>query len=126
RPYAAQVEPGLPGAMVNVESALQFLALGGETTYFYGLEPNWVFQEHEGRRCDTWGNLMLFQFFDDWQIRPGAPFYATSLLTHEWAQPGGGVHSVFAATSDLRNATKQPLVTAYAVRRPDGKMSVLV
>ena len=55
--------------------------------YFYGLEPNWVFREQEGRRCDSWGNLMLFQFFDDWQIRPVAAFYAMRLLTHEWAQP---------------------------------------
>jgi hypothetical protein len=69
---------------------------------------------------------MLFQFFDDWQVRPVAPYHAMRLLTREWAQPGGRVHSVFAAAGDLRDAKKRPLVTAYAVRRPDGRLSVLV
>jgi hypothetical protein len=124
--YATQKEVELPGAIVDVESVAQFFALGGETTYFYGLEPNWVFQEHEGERCDTWGNLMLFQFFDDWQIRPVAAYHAMRLLTQEWAQPGGGAHSVFAAAGDLRDDKQRPLVTAYAVRRPDGRLSVLV
>jgi hypothetical protein len=124
--YATQKEVDMPGAIVDAEAVAQFLALGGETTYFYGLEPNWVFQEHQGRRCDTWGNLMLFQFFDDWQIRPVAPYNAMRMLTQEWAQPGGGSHSVFAAAGDLRDTKRRPLVTAYAVRRPDGRLSVLV
>lgn len=124
--YAAQVELELPGAMVNVESALQFLALGGETSYFYGLEPNWVFQEDEGKRCDTWGNLMLFQFYDDWQIRPMVTFHAAQLVTRQWAQPGGGDHAIFRASSDILDSAKRPLVTAYAARRPDGKLAVLL
>jgi hypothetical protein len=124
--YATQKEVEMPGAIVDVESVAQFFALGGETTYFYGLEPNWVFQEEEGEPCDTWGNLMLFQFFDDWQIRPVAAYHAMRLLTREWARPGAGAHAVFAASSDLRDAKKRPLVTAYPVRRPDGKLATLL
>jgi hypothetical protein len=125
-PFAGQVEVELPGAMIDVESAAHFLALGGQVSYFYGLEPNWVFREDEGRKCDSYGNLMLFQFFDDWQIRPVAAFHAVRMLNTQWAQPGTGRHEVFAAGSDLRNAKKQQLVTAYAVRRPDGRMAILL
>ena len=124
--YAGQVELELPGAMVNVESALHFLALGGETSYFYGLEPNWVFQEDEGKPCDTWGNLMLFQFYNDWKIRPLVTFHAAQLVTRQWAQPGDGDHAIFAASSDLFDARSRPLVTAYATRRPDGRLAVLL
>ncbi|MFC7481160.1 hypothetical protein ACFQX7_15515 [Luedemannella flava] len=119
--YAGQVELELPGAMVNVESALQFLALGGETSYFYGLEPNWVFQEDEGKPCDTWGNLMLFQFYNDWKIRPMVTFHAAQLVTRQWAQPGDGDHAIYAASTDVGRT-----VTAYATRRPDGRLAVLL
>ncbi|WP_091556686.1 discoidin domain-containing protein [Micromonospora pattaloongensis] len=124
--FAGQVELELPGAIVNAETAVQFLALGGETSYFYGLEPNWVFQEKEGKPCDTWGNLMLFQFYDEFKIRPIVTFHAAQLVNAQWAQPGTGEHTVFAATSDLRTAGGHPQVTAYPVRRPDGRLSVML
>jgi hypothetical protein len=124
--FAGQAELELPGAIVNAETAAQFLAIGGETSYFYGLEPNWVFQEAEGKPCDTWGNLMLFQFYDDFQIRPVAAFHAAQLVTRHWAQPGAGRHDVYTAACDLRTAGGDPSVTAYPVRRPDGRLSVLL
>jgi hypothetical protein len=124
--FAGQVELELPGSMVNAETAAQLLTLGGTASYFYGLEPNWVFQEEEGKPCDTWGNLMLFQFHDDFKIRPIATFHASQLLTKQWIEPGTGRHDLYTATGSIVNADKDPLVTAYPVRRPDGRMSVLL
>jgi hypothetical protein len=123
--FAGQVELELPGAIVNSETATQFLALGGDVSYFYGLEPNWVFQEEEGKPCNTWGNLMLFQFYDQFQIRPIATFHALQLVTKEWVMPEPGKHTVYPATTDVRNDKDQELVTAYAVRRPDGRLAVM-
>ncbi|MEK6437993.1 discoidin domain-containing protein [Pseudonocardia sp. T1-2H] len=124
--FAGQVELEMPGSIVNAETAAQFLALGGDTSYFYGLEPNWVFQEDEGKPCDTWGNLMLFQYYDDFRIRPIATLHASQLVTGQWIQAGDGRHDVHAATTDLRSADGHPMVTAYGLRRPDGRLSVLL
>jgi hypothetical protein len=124
--FAGQVEVELPGAMVNAEIAALFLRLGGDTSYFYGLEPNWVFQEKEGEKCDTRGNLMLLQFYDEWKIRPVAAYYVARMVTHRWVQPGSGRHTLYPADSTVRNDRGQQLVTAYAVRRPDGRLGVLL
>jgi hypothetical protein len=124
--FSGKVEVELPGAMVNAETAALFLTLGGDTSYYYGLEPNWVFQEDEGKKCNTSGNLMLLQFYDEWQTRPVAAYHGARLVTRRWVQPGGGRHVVYRATGDLRNPRGEALVTAYAVRRPDGRLGVLL
>lgn len=124
--FAGKVELELPGSIVNSETAAQFLAIGGDVSYFYGLEPNWVFQEEEGKPCDSWGNLMLFQFYDEFQIRPVATFHALQLVTKQWVSPDGGRHTVYPAAGAVTNAKGQPLVTAYTVRRPDGRLAVML
>ncbi|WP_157366200.1 discoidin domain-containing protein [Arthrobacter sp. Soil763] len=124
--FVGEVELGLPGAIVNAETSAMFLAMGGETSYFYGIEPNWVFQDEVGEKCDTSGNLMLFQFYDEWKIRPIATFQAARLVNHHWLEAGTGEHTLYSTTSDLRDAKGQALVTAYSVRRPDGKLAVLL
>jgi hypothetical protein len=124
--FAGQVELELPGAMINAETAALFLTLGGETSYYYGLEPNWIFQEKEGQKCNSWGNLMMLQFYDNWNLRPLAAFYAARLVNEHWVLKGGGNHTVYTATSDIHNSKGQPLVTAYPLRRPDGTLSVLL
>ncbi|RDV12378.1 hypothetical protein DXK94_03410 [Arthrobacter sp. RT-1] len=124
--FAGQVELELPGAMINAETAALFLALGGETSYYYGLEPNWVFQEKEGKNCNSWGNLMMLQFYDEWKIRPLAAFQAARLVNEHWVHASDGNHTVHTATSDINNQKGEPLVTAYALRRPDGSLGVLL
>ena len=124
--FAGRPEVELPGAIVNAETAALFLELGGETSYYYGLEPNWVFQEEEGKACNTSGNLMLFQFYDDHLIRPVAAYYSAYMITHFWVAPGAEEHRVLPATSTLTTADGFPRVTAYALARPDGKVSVLL
>lgn len=124
--FVGQVELELPGAIVNAETAAMFLAMGGESSYFYGIEPNWVFQDEVGEKCDTRGNLMLFQFYDEWKIRPVAGYQAARLVNHTWLEAGTGSHTMYKTTSDVRNAKGQELVTAYTLRRPDGKLSVIL
>ena len=41
-------------------------------------------------------------------------------------QPGNGTHRIFSASSDIEDAAKHAIVTAYAVLRPDGQWSLLV
>ena len=53
-------------------------------------------------------------------------YFAARMLTREWAQPVNQPHSLYAASSDIRDHRGRQIVTAYAVRRPDQKWSVLL
>lgn len=119
--FAGLPEVELPGAIINAETVGLLLALGGESSYLYGLEPDDVYQEDESKPCNSWGNLMLFQFVKDKPVRPMPTYHVAKMLNKHWAQPGTGRHTVHLASCDLKTA-----VTAYALRRPDGRLSVLV
>ena len=124
--FAGQAEMEMPGALLNAEIAAQFLTLGGSGAYAYGFEPNVPI--HEVEECETWGNLALWLADDASQAhRPLPTYYAARLLTGQWAQAGtNGLYRVYRAASDVRSRLGLPLVTAYAVARPDGQWSVLL
>lgn len=124
--FAGQIELELPGAIFNAETAAMFLKMGGETSYYYGLEPNTVIQEGPGEKCNSWGNLMLLQVYDNVKLRPLASYHAVRLMNRQWLEGGNGQHSLYSATSDVRDGAGDELVTAYPVRRPDGRLSVLL
>ena len=44
----------------------------------------------------------------------------------EWVVPGGQPHDVFPARSDIYDGAAHALVTAYALKRPDGQWSLLL
>jgi hypothetical protein len=127
--FAGRAEVELPAALLNAEIVAQFLTLGGRTAYLYGLEPNMPIRELEGcaRHPDRlWGNLMMFQ------AGPGGvggvkllpAYHSARMLAEEWAQPGAGAHHLF-RTSVMEGAETPDDVTAYAVRRPDGRWALL-
>jgi len=53
-------------------------------------------------------------------------YFASQLITQEWAQPGTSVHKVFPATSDITDPAGHILVTAYALFRPDGQWALML
>jgi len=115
--FGGRAEIDIEGALFNADAVTNFLALGGEQTFLYGYEPNELLQEVE---CSQ-GNNMLFLLGDDGRIAYRMPsYYAAVLLTHEWTKPEGGLHELYQAT------TNDPLITAYAVLRPDGLWAVLL
>jgi hypothetical protein len=115
--YGGRAQMELEGALLNADAVAHFLALGGEQTFLYGYEPNVVLDD---AKCSH-GNNMLFLAGKNGSIAYRMPtYYGAVLLTHEWTQPGSGVHELFRATSD------DPLITAYAVLRPDKLWSVLL
>jgi hypothetical protein len=68
----------------------------------------------------------MFTIDANYQIQqPLAQFFVAQLINLEWAQPGGGDHQVFAAKSESGDSAGHDLVTAYAVKRPDGKWAVM-
>src|SRR5450756_2663135 len=58
--------------------------------------------------------------------QPRAQFFVAQLINLEWAQPGGGEHQVYSAKADIDDGAGRELVTAYALKRPDGEWSLLV
>jgi hypothetical protein len=69
---------------------------------------------------------MLFQFTAGQPIQPLATYHVAQMLNKHWVQPGNGRHTVYAAACTLKTAGGQPMVTAYALRRPDGRLAVLL
>ncbi len=123
--FGGQPEVDMAGAILNAEIVAQFLTLGGKAAYLYGFEPGELMDETTD--CNSWGNLALFQSDDQGHIlRPLATYYGARMLTQEWALPGSGLHTLFPADCALKNTLGQPLITAYAVHRPDGKWSLLL
>jgi hypothetical protein len=117
--FAGRAEVDLPGAMLNAEVVGEFLALGGSTAYLYGYEPDALIEEL--RNCSTWGNLALLRSDQNHVLhQPLATYWAARMLTQDWLQPGDLPHEMLATTVDSR------ALGAYAVRRPDGRTSLLL
>lgn len=122
---AGAAEVDMAGAILNTDIVAQFLTLGGKTAYLYGYEP--VELMNETRNCISWGNLTLFQSDEHNRIlRPLAAYYGARLLTQAWVLPGDGLHSLFVADCPLKNAAGHPLISTYAVLRPDKTWSILL
>ena len=115
--YGGRPQIDIEGALFNADAVANFLTLGGEQTFLYGYEPNELLHEV---KCSQ-GNNMLFLIGKHGKISDRMPtYYAALLLTHEWTKPGGGLHELYQATTD------DPLITAYATRRPDQLWAVLL
>jgi hypothetical protein len=116
--YAAKEELEMTGAIFNTEFLADFLASGGAIAYFYGLEPQPLFREP--RACATFGNLTLFVSDDEHRIVRRVPaFDAARKVMKEWLAPRGEHTMLPVRGTDA-------LLRAWAVRRPDGSVSLLL
>jgi hypothetical protein len=123
--FAGQAEVDLPGALLNADLVGQFLSLGGAGAYLYGYEPDALIRE--SARCNAWGNLTLFLSNFDRQIRYRMPtYYSARLLARYWVEPGDGRHLVYPVNTAPRDTAGRPIVTAYALRRPDGRVALVL
>jgi len=118
--FATRDEVDLSGAVLDADIAANFIALGGDSAYLYGYEPSELMRELP--QCDTWGNLTLLQSDSRHRAKaPVAAYWGTRLLTQSWVQPGAQPNVMLATT-----ATGAASVAAYALRRPDGTLSILL
>ncbi len=100
-----------------------FLNAGGNGVYFFHYLPL-----HMEPGCNgSPGTFGMFTINRNYEIQqPLAQFFVAQLINLEWAQPGGGEHQVFAATVDAEDGAGHELVTAYALKRPDGLWSLML
>ncbi|MGA8442033.1 MAG: discoidin domain-containing protein [Candidatus Sulfotelmatobacter sp.] len=99
-----------------------FLNSGGKGVYFFHYLP---LQMEPGCNSSP-GTFGMFTIDANYRIQqPLAQFFVAQLINLEWVQPGAVEHPVFAAKSDVQDGAGHELVTAYAVKRPDGKWAVM-
>ena len=99
-----------------------FLNSGGKGIYFFHYLP---LQMEPGCNSSP-GTFGMFTINANYQIQqPLAQFFVAQLINLEWVQPGGSDHQSFAAKSDVQDGAGHELVTAYAVKRPDGYFALM-
>ena len=99
------------------------LEAGGKAVYYFHYLP---LQMEPGCNSSP-GTFGMFTVDSDYKIQqPLAQLFVAQLINLEWAQPGRGEHQVYSAKSDIDDGAGHELVTAYALKRPDGKWSLLV
>jgi hypothetical protein len=111
------------GALWLADYVGAYLSAGGDAVYYFHYMPLGV---HRGCN-ESLGTFGLFSTDPNLQVQqPLSQFFASQLINLEWVQPGDGVHKLFPAVSDIREAAGHVLVTAYAALRPDGQWSLLI
>ncbi|MGA7566621.1 MAG: discoidin domain-containing protein [Terriglobales bacterium] len=99
------------------------LDAGGNAVYYFHYLP---LQMEPGCNSSP-GTFGMFTVDASYKIQqPLAQFFVAQLINLEWARPGGGEHQVYSAKSDLNDGAGHELVTAYALKRPDGEWSLLI
>ena len=119
----------LTGPMTTIFAALwladnigSFFEGGGAAFYHSPIQPQTV-----NNTCQGWSSWSNFVSNENYEIKGyTSPYYAAHMINLEWVQHRSGVHQMFPAATDLKDADGNLLVTAYAVHRPDGNWSLML
>jgi len=112
------------GALWLADSFGGFLSAGGQSTHYYHDLP---YSPPHPACANSWGTYHMFMVDDHYQIRQRtSQFYAAQMITQEWAEPKDTEHQQFLANSDVKDSDGNVLVTAYALKRPDGQWSLML
>jgi hypothetical protein len=113
----------IQSALMNDDIVGQFLTLGGDKAFLYGMEPS---QPDASSECAP-GNNMMFGMDDQGRvIYRTAIYYGAMILKKYWAQPSGSRLRIYPVSSNVWNEQGQELVSAYALLCPDGTWSVMI
>jgi F5/8 type C domain len=111
------------GALWLADSFAGFLAAGGQATYYYHAL---AYSPPHPACKNSWGTYHMFMTDANYRIRQRtSQFFAAQMITQEWVEPKDEEHRLFAASSEVKDAKGNVLVTAYPVLRPDGQWSVM-
>jgi F5/8 type C domain len=112
------------GALWLADSFGGFLSAGGQSTHYY---HDLSYSPPHPVCANSWGTYHLFMVDDHYVIQqPTSQYFATQIITREWAQPVDKENVQYLATSDVKDDQGHVLVTAYALHRPDGLWSLML
>lgn len=118
--HLSTAEVTLPSALFDADLVANFFAHGGSKSYYFGYEPGYLAHEPG---CAHWGNLLMFLADSAGTARDRLPrYHAARLLSHAWADSAGGAHAMYA----VRVSGGDSLLSAFALRRPDRRWSLLL
>jgi len=111
-------------ALWLADNAGAFLASAGPGGVFYHspIQPEPLRSGCGG--YSTYGNFIADNNLDIRQH--SSQYFASQLINLDWVKHGAGVHQLFPASADLSDDAGHLLVTAYAVKRPDGEWALMV
>jgi hypothetical protein len=99
-----------------------FFAAGGAALYHSPIQPQPV-----QNSCLGWATWSNFVADKDYNITGYTSlYYAARLINLEWVQHRSGIHQMFPSSAPIFDSEGNALVTAYAVRRPDGNWSLMM
>ncbi len=120
--FSSAAEMDRAGAILNAEAIAEFLTRGGSEAYFYGTEPSTL---DRNNTCDSWGDNTLFVSDDERHIlAKNSTYHAARMVTTLWADSAGGLHTLLSTT--VVSADLVTTIGAYSLRRPDGRVAMLV
>ena len=120
----SQTPMQIEGALWQADYMGGAFANGVSKVVYYQYEPVPLSQNKD---CPAdWGNLTMFSADHDANIHARtAQFFAGEMLTKQWVVPGDAPHQVYRASTDILSKGFA-VVTAYALKRPDGLWSVMI
>ena len=122
--YSGKPEMEIEGALMYADILGSFLTLGGNKAFLYGYEPTYP---DKNEHCSSWGNNMLLGMDENGKIiYRTAAYYGMQMMTQSWAKPIDSKIEIYPVSSDIKDKKEQSLISAYAIRQPDGKWSVAI
>lgn len=118
----AQQMADIFSALWLADSVGAFLTAGGAVYYHSPIQPEPLRPGCHG--FGTYGNYVADESLNVKTFT--AQYHASRMINLEWVQHRAGMHKLFPASCDLKDAGGHTLVTAYAVERPDGTSSVML
>ena len=109
-------------ALWLADNAGSFLASGGAAFYHSPIQPEVLRPGCGG--FSTYGNFVANEKLEIQQH--ASQYFASQMINLEWVKHRAGVHQLFPAEADVRDDAGHALVTAYAVKRPDGEWSLML
>jgi hypothetical protein len=109
-------------ALWTADSVGAFLTHGGAAFYHSPVQP-----EPLRPGCHAWSTYGNFVANNQMEVaQHTAQYFASQLLNLEWVKHGAGLHYLFPAQADIKDESGHALITAYAVKRPDGEWAFLL
>jgi hypothetical protein len=124
-PFAGRAMSETASALLAADIVGDFLTHGGASAYMFGFTPDQP--ANQKFPCAGYGNMMLWETDDTGRSRwPMPSFYALRLMTEDWGAPADEPHTLYAAHAALADAQGRPYVTAYPLKSPNGRWSVML
>jgi hypothetical protein len=100
-----------------------FFEAGGEAYYHSPIQPQTV-SANSPLGPASWSNFVSDR---DYNITGyTSPYWGGKMINFEWVAHRSGVHQMYPAKTDLKDAAGNVLITSYAVKRPDGNWSLML